>query len=94
MGTTSKRNPRPPEEIMNVGADNADEKAPRPKPKSKRVASSVKKSQCNAIEEMFFEAKYRDSEQRRPWCALADGAEHQLEVINTLIKRHGARAQA
>ena len=86
-----ERNPRTPEEIMNIGAENADEKPPRPKPKNKRVAASVKKSQYSAIEEMFFEAKHRDPEQRRLWCALVDGAEYQLSVINTLIKRHGVR---
>lgn len=86
-----ERNRRTPEEIMNEGADNATPKSPRPKPRNKRVAASVKKSQEHAIDEMFLEAKYRDPEQRRPWCALVDGAEHQLEVINAHIKRHGVR---
>jgi hypothetical protein len=85
------RNSRTPEEIMNIGADTADEKPPRPKPKNKRVAASVKNSQYSAIEEMFFEAEYREPEQHRLWCALVDAAEHQLAVIKALIKRHGVR---
>jgi len=51
-----ERNLRTPEEIMNEGSDNVAEKSPRPKPRNKRVAASVKKSQEHAIDEMFLEA--------------------------------------
>jgi hypothetical protein len=42
-----------------------------------------------AVDFDAFYAKRRDPEQERQWCVLVDGAEHQLEQIKKLVKRHG-----
>jgi len=89
---TVARNERTPEDIMNVAQDSETEKRlkdARPVPQNKRVWASLEKPPEEVIDEMICEAERRDPGHKRQWCVLVDGAEHQLEQIKKLVRRHG-----
>ena len=85
-------NVRTPEEVMDVLKDKGGEKSKkksRPRPENKRAWASLEKDPDEVIDEMLCEAEHRDPEHRRKWLAVVDGAEHQLDLLKTLIRRHG-----
>ncbi len=85
-------NKRAPEDVLDVlKTDSDDEKRTkaRPRPENKRVWASLEKEPEEVIAEMFSEAERRDPEHKRVWTVLVDGAEHQMDMIRRLVKRHG-----
>ncbi len=88
---TVVHNVRTPEEVMGVLEKEKEEqpKKSRPRPENKRVWASLEKEPDEVIDEMLKEAKRRDPDQRRQWTIVVDGAEHQMDLIKRLIRRHG-----
>jgi hypothetical protein len=64
-----------------VGDLEPGKKGRRPKPTSKRVFASVRKSARTVIGEVFEEAERRDPTHARRWVALVDGNAHQIAEI-------------
>ncbi len=61
-------------------------KSSAPKAQNKRVWASVKKEAQEVIEDVFCEAKARDSENKRDWVILVDGQKHQLDTIEKIVE--------
>lgn len=57
------------------------ERAPRPKPRQKRVWASVAKEAGDVIAEAFAEAEQRDPDHARRWVVLVDGSASQITAI-------------
>jgi len=62
---------------------------PRPKAAAKWLAGSVAHDPAGTIAAAFNEAEARDPRHQRTWVVLADGAEHQLDLIRTEAARRG-----
>lgn len=60
----------------------------RPKPIAKRVWASVEKSPEEVVKEMFSEGLRRDSEKKKTWVVLVDGAPSQISLIESEAKSH------
>ncbi len=58
----------------------------RPKPIAKRVWASVEKSPEEVVKEMFAEGLRRDSEKKKTWVVLVDGAPSQISLIESEAK--------
>ncbi len=58
--------------------------APGPEAAGKTMFASVRKPAGEVIAEAFAEAHRRDSDHLRPWFAVVDGNNHQIEIITTL----------
>jgi len=76
--------PRTPQDIM----ARSDGQAPKPAPKAahKWLKASVADDAAQVIAEILDEAERRDPQHRRPWAALVDGNNHQLDRINAEAK--------
>jgi len=64
----------------------ATERAPRPKPRQKRVWASVAKEAGDVIGEAFAEAEQRDPDHARRWVVLVDGSASQITAIRKAAK--------
>jgi hypothetical protein len=74
--------PRRPEDILRTLAPAPQpERRRRPRPQGKRVWASVEKEPAEVVAEAFEEAQRRDPEHKRPWVAVVDGNEHQLDLL-------------
>jgi hypothetical protein len=62
------------------------EEIKRPKPVAKRVWASVEKSPEEVIKDMFEEGLRRDSEKKKTWVVLVDGAPSQISLIESEAK--------
>ena len=62
---------------------------PRPRAKAKWLAGSVEHDPAEVIAAAFGQAEARDPQHRRKRVVLADGAEHQLELIRAEASRRG-----
>jgi hypothetical protein len=62
---------------------------PRPKAAAKWLAGSVEHDPADMIAAAFSEAEARDPQHQRTWVVLADGAEHQLDLIRAEAQRRG-----
>ena len=62
------------------------DRAPRPKPKQKRVWASVAKEAGDVIGEAFAEAQQRDPDHLRRWVVLVDGSASQISAIRAAAK--------
>jgi hypothetical protein len=79
--------PRVPEQIMGRDPGQA---APRgPQAASRWYAVEIAAGCAEAIAAVFGEAERRDPGHERPWIALADGDNHQIEVIRAEAARRG-----
>lgn len=85
-------NKRTPEDILEVLRSDKNEekrKKARPRPENKRLWASLEKEAEEVIAEMFAEAERRDPEHERQWLVVVDGAEHQMDMVKRLVRRHG-----
>lgn len=82
-------NARSPEDVVDVLKSGKDDEQDRPRPENKRVWASLEKEPEEVIGEMFAEAERRDPEHERQWSVVVDGAEHQLDMVKRLVRRHG-----
>lgn len=73
--------PRTPADILGPPADTATPRAPAPTAKGKWLTASVVQSPATVIASAFDEAQRRDPEHRRPWVALVDGNNVQIDCI-------------
>jgi hypothetical protein len=62
---------------------------PRPKATAKWLAGSVRHDPAEVIAAAFAQAEARDPRHQRTWVVLADGAEHQLDLIRAEAARRG-----
>jgi len=83
---------RTPEDILGP-ADNAPEKAARPRPEHKRVWASLERTPEEVITAMFDEAEHRDPRHRKKWVALVDGNLTQLDVLRNLARKRKVTLQ-
>jgi hypothetical protein len=83
---------RTPEDILGP-ADNAPEKAARPRPEHKRVWASLERTPEEVITAMFDEAEHRDPQHRKTWVALVDGNLKQLDVLRNLARKRKVALQ-
>jgi hypothetical protein len=60
---------------------------PRPKATAKWLAGSVRHDPAEVIAAAFSQAEARDPRRQRTWVVLADGAEHQLDLIRAEAAR-------
>ena len=58
-----------------------------PKAKNKWLTASVTDDAAIVIAQMFDEAQRRDPERKRPWVALVDGNNHQIDRIKTEARK-------
>jgi hypothetical protein len=77
---------RTPEEVVNELARRQAYQR-RPRPKDKRVWASVEKSSLQVIQQLFAEAKKRDSKHKKNWVVLVDGQKHQMSIIKSIIRK-------
>ncbi len=63
----------------------------RPRPRNKRVWSSVEKTPRAVIRSMFDEALRQDPEKVRRWVALVDGEPKQLRAVKDEARRTGVQ---
>jgi hypothetical protein len=76
---------RSPAEVMARSGDGP--KPPAPLAKGKWLTASVAEDAKDVIATAFCEAERRDPGHRRPWVALVDGANHQIDVIKAEARR-------
>jgi hypothetical protein len=62
---------------------------PRPRATAKWLAGSVRHDPAEVIAAAFAQAEARDPRHQRTWVVLADGAEHQLDLIRAEAARRG-----
>src|SRR5512139_2774996 len=79
---------REPTDILGPLAPRHESSTPeRPKPESKRVWASLKKTSEDVIIAAFIEARRRDPLHERRWVALVDGSEQQLRALRNAARR-------
>ena len=59
---------------------------PAPTSKNKWLTASVTHDAATVVAKMFEEASRRDGEHQRPWVALVDGNQHQIDRIDAEAK--------
>ena len=74
--------PRTPADILPGTEEQREAASDGPEAKNKWVSASITDDAATAIGRMFEQAKRRDPEHRRPWVALVDGNNHQIDQIN------------
>ncbi len=80
---------RTPEQV--VGELHPSERAlpvMRPRPENKRVWASLEHPPEAVISQAFDEARRRDPQREKRWCAVVDGNELQLELLKCAAKDH------
>ncbi len=81
---------RTPEQVAcSLAPVHAAPKRKRPRPQSKRVWASLKKSPEEVIAQAFEEALQRDPGREKRWFALVDGAPGPLKILPRLAKSYG-----
>ena len=61
---------------------------PGPEAQGKTVFASVRRPAADVIAGAFAEAHRRDPDHQRPWFAVVDGNNHQIETITSLAAKH------
>ena len=64
---------------------------PGPKAQGKTLFASVRRPAAEVIADAFAEAHRRDPERKRPWIAVIDGNNHQIETVGKLAARYGVQ---
>ncbi len=75
--------PRTPADILPATDDERQHASPGPVAHGKWLVASVVDAAASVVGQIFDEAERRDPEHRRPWVALVDGNNHQIERIGT-----------
>jgi hypothetical protein len=83
--------PRTPADILPGTEEQREAASDGPEAKNKWVSASITDDAATAIGRMFEQAKRRDPEHRRPWVALVDGNNHQLDQINKEARKRKAK---
>ncbi len=67
--------------------------APEPGPEAhgKTLSASVRRPTGKVIADAFTEAHRRDPRHERPWFAVVDGGNHQIETITALAAEHSVK---
>lgn len=81
--------PRTSADIMPVTDSERAAQTPVPVAKHKWLTASVINDAAKVVSQMFDEAERRDAGHDRPWIALVDGNNHQIDRINTEAKTRG-----
>ncbi|MEX6431103.1 ISKra4 family transposase, partial [Ferrimicrobium acidiphilum] len=79
--------PRSPADVMARSGDCS--KTAGPAAKAKWFTASVAEDARKVIEAAFLEAERRDPGHLRPWVALVDGNNHQINRIKTEANKRG-----
>jgi hypothetical protein len=81
--------PRRPHDIIAPPGGRHGHRAPRPRTRAtgKWLAGSVRHDPADVIAAAFSQAQARDPQHKRTWVILADGAEHQLDLIRAEAAR-------
>jgi hypothetical protein len=83
---------RTPEAVLGCLAPQHGREPPdRPRPERKRVWASLEQTPDAVLREAFREARRRDPDGQKPWVALVDGNEPQLEILRRLFRQEGYR---
>ena len=77
----AKPAPRTAADILTSAAPEGYEPEPGPVAKNKWLTASIVNAPAEVIKRVFDEAERRDPKHRRPWVALVDGANHQIDRI-------------
>ncbi|MBV8200202.1 MAG: ISKra4 family transposase, partial [Acidobacteria bacterium] len=86
--------PRAPEDILTAlfgparDGETAPKPAPGPQAQGKTLFASVTRPAADVIADAFAEAHRRDPGRERPWIAVTDGNNHQIETIGKLAARY------
>ncbi len=64
---------------------------PGPKAQAKTLFASVRRPAGEVIADAFAEAHRRDPGHQRPWFAVVDGNNHQIETITALAAKYGVK---
>jgi len=72
---------------------NEEEAKPEPGPKAqgKTLFASVRRPAAEVIADAFAEAHRRDPRHERPWIAVIDGNNHQIETVRKLAAQYGVQ---
>ena len=83
--------PRRPHDIIAPPGGRHGHRALRPRTRAaaKWLAGSVRHDPAEVIAAAFSQAEARDPQHKRTWVVLADGAEHQLDLIRAEAARRG-----
>lgn len=73
--------PRAPADIITRGGGSGAPPAPAPVAKDKWLMASVEADAATVVARVFDEAQRRDADHRRPWVALVDGNNHQIDRV-------------
>ena len=77
----AKPAPRTAADILTSAAPEGYDPEPGPVAKNKWLTASIVNAPAEVIKRVFDEAERRDPKHRRPWVALVDGANHQIDRI-------------
>ncbi|MGH2746263.1 MAG: ISKra4 family transposase [Thermoleophilaceae bacterium] len=80
--------PRAVADILPAGENERREAKQAPKAKNKWLTASVTETAAQVVSEIFDEAERRDPDHERPWVALVDGNNHQIDRIQTEASEH------
>ena len=90
--------PRAPGDVLTAlfgparpGKEQCPKPEPGPKAQGKTLFASVRRPAAEVIATAFAEAQRRDPEHRRPWIAVTDGNNHQIETVNKLAGEYGVQ---
>lgn len=89
---TTRPDPRTAESVMNMDKKDSNVHKLRIPPRNKRVWASVERESEQVIAEAFDEALKRDPEQKRRWVVVVDGEQHQLRLIEKVMKQKQVKA--
>ncbi|MDQ6797235.1 MAG: ISKra4 family transposase [Actinomycetota bacterium] len=78
--------PRAPADILARGGGTSAPPAPAPVAKGKWLMASVENDAATVVAQVFDEAERRDPDHRRPWVALVDGNNHQIDRVKAEAK--------
>lgn len=78
-------------DILPVDAHERAARQPGPKASNRKVDASLQYSVAPMVAALFDQAQTRDPQHRRRWIVLVDGANHQLECLETEAKRRGVQ---
>jgi ribosomal protein S9 len=76
--------PRTPADVL---AHTKEKALPAPKAKHKWLTASVVEDAATVVADIFDEAERRDPDHQRPWVALVDGNNHQIDRIKKEAKQ-------
>lgn len=83
---------RSPADILPATRAEREQRREGPHAHSRQLDASLERSTQAMVNGMFEAAQQRDPDHRRRWIVLVDGANHQLDCINSEAERRGVKA--